>query len=163
MKRHAERHRGRHAPTRRELLAAAGIGAAGLASVASVRPARATPAEMDAAIREFVGEAQVRPGKVTLDIPGLVENGNAVPITVSVESPMTTEDHVKAIAVFNEKNPQPHVAVFHLGPRAGRAAVATRVRLANSQTITAIAQMSDGSFWSAKAEVVVTLAACIEE
>jgi len=100
---------------------------------------------------------------VTLDIPGLVENGNAVPMTVAVESRMTAEDHVKAIAVFNEKNPQPHVAVFHLGPRAGRAAVATRVRLANSQTITAIAQMSDGSFWSAKAEVVVTLAACIEE
>src|SRR3954447_9492895 len=163
MRRHPDRHTARNGPTRRELLAAAGLGAAGLASVARVRPARANPAEMDAAIREFVGEAQVRPGKVTLDIPGLVENGNAVPTTVAVESPMTAADHVKAIAIFNEKNPQPHVAVFHLGPRAGRAAVATRVRLANSQTITAIAQMSDGSFWSAKAEVVVTLAACIEE
>src|SRR4051794_29302495 len=151
MRRQADRHGRRHRPTRRELLAAAGLGAAGLVSVASVRPARATPAEMDEAIREFVGEAQVRPGKVTLDIPGLVENGNAVPMTVAVESAMTGEDHVKAIAVFNEKNPQPHVAVFHLGPRAGRAAVATRGRLANSHTITAVAAVSGGSFWAGQA------------
>src|SRR4051794_25270012 len=150
MRRQADRDAKRHGPTRRELLAAAGLGTA-VVPVAGLRPARATPAEMEAAIREFVGEAQVRPGKVTLDIPGLVENGNAVPMTVAVESPMTAEDHVKAIAVFNEKNPQPHVAVFHLGPRAGRAAVATRGRLANSHTITAVAAVSGGSFWAGQA------------
>jgi sulfur-oxidizing protein SoxY len=75
---------------------------------------------------------------------------------------MTAEDHVKTIAIFNQKNPQPNVATFHLGPRCGRASVSTRIRLADSQTVTAIAQMSDGSFWSDSADVVVTLAACVE-
>ena len=76
---------------------------------------------------------------------------------------MTAADHVRRIALFNDKNPQPDVAVFHLGPRAGRAQVATRIRLATSQTIAAVAELSDGSFWSAEADVIVTLAACIEE
>jgi sulfur-oxidizing protein SoxY len=99
---------------------------------------------------------------VTLDLPPLSENGNVVPMTVAVESPMTQGDHVKAIHVFNEKNPQPHVISVHLGPRAGRASVSTRIKLADSQRITAVAQMSDGSFWSASIDVVVTLAACVE-
>jgi sulfur-oxidizing protein SoxY len=118
---------------------------------------------MEQAIRDFVGEARVRPGRVSLDLPPLVENGNAVPLNVTVESPMTPADHVKAIAVFNEKNPQPHVAVFRLGPRAGRASVSTRIRLADSQKVTAVAQLSDGSFWSDSADVIVTLAACVEQ
>ena len=108
------------------------------------------------------GEATPRKGRVHLDIPPLVENGNAAPVTLTVESPMTAADHVKAIALFNEKNPQPNVAVFHLGPRAGRARIETRMRLATSQTVTAIAAMSDGSFWIDQAQVIVTLAACIE-
>ena len=131
--------------------------------VLAVRPARATPVAMEQAIRDFVGDAQVRPGRVALDLPPLVENGNAVPLTVNVESPMTPADHVEAIAVFNEKNPQPHVAVFRLGPRAGRASVSTRIRLADSQKVTAVAQFSDGSFWSDSADVIVTLAACVEQ
>ena len=94
----------------------------------------ATPEAMRQAIRDVLGEAEVRTGKVTLDIPPLVENGNAVPLTVSVESPMTEADHVKAIHVFNEKNPQPHVISHPLGPRAGKAEVATRIKLADSQT-----------------------------
>jgi len=84
-------------------------------------------------------------------------------MTVSVASPMTAEDHVKSIHVFNEKNPQPNIANFHLGPRAGRAQVSTRIRLADSQKIVAIAQISDGSFWSTSVDVIVTLAACTEE
>jgi sulfur-oxidizing protein SoxY len=96
-------------------------------------------------------------------VPPLVENGNVVPLTVMVDSPMSEADHVKTIAVFNEKNPQPNVAVFHLGPRCGRGNVATRLRLANSQKLTAIAEMSDGTFWSDSADVIVTLAACTEE
>ena len=83
-------------------------------------------------------------------------------MTVSVDSPMTEADHVKAIHVFNEKNPQPNVLSVRLGPRAGKAAISSRIRLANSQTVTAIAEMSDGSFWSDEADVVVTLAACVE-
>ena len=84
-------------------------------------------------------------------------------MTVSVESPMTAENHVKSIHVFNEKNPQPNIGNFHLGPHAGRAQVSTRIRLADSQKIVAIARMSDGTFWSASVDVVVTLAACTEE
>lgn len=144
--------------TRRRLL----LGGAGLLSVALVRPALATPQEMEKAIRAFAGDAKPRPGRIRLEIPPLVENGNAAPVTLTVDSPMTDADHVKAIALFNEKNPQPNVAVFHLGPRAGRARIETRMRLATSQSITAIAAMSDGTFWSDTAQVIVTLAACIE-
>jgi sulfur-oxidizing protein SoxY len=113
-------------------------------------------------MHKVLGEAPLHKGKVKLDLPPLIENGNAVPMTVSVESPMTQSDHVKAIHVFNEKNPQPNVVSIRLGPRAGKGAVSTRIRLADSQTVIAIAEMSDGSFWSDEADVVVTLAACVE-
>jgi sulfur-oxidizing protein SoxY len=122
----------------------------------------ADPKEAQEAIARLVGGAKVNKGKVTLDLPQLVENGNTVSMSVKVDSPMTENDYVKAIHVFTEKNPQPYVATFHLGPRSGRALVATRIRLADSQTVTAIAQMSDGSFWSQQVNVVVTLAACTE-
>ena len=155
--------RKRDQSTRRDVLGLAG-GAAVLGAVAvTLRPAEATPATMAAAIRNVVGEAVVRPGKVRLDVPPLVENGNTVPMTVSVASPMTSDDHVKSIHVFNEKNPQPNIGNFYLGPNCGRAQVSTRIRLADSQKIVAIARLSDGSFWSATADVVVTLAACTEE
>jgi sulfur-oxidizing protein SoxY len=110
-----------------------------------------------------VGEAEVRPGKVKLDVPPLVENGNTVPMTVSVSNPMTAADYVKSIHVFNEKNPQPNIGNFYIGPRAGRAQVSARIRLADSQKIVAIARLSDDTFWSATIDVVVTLAACTEE
>ena len=145
--------------TRRQLL----VAGAGLVSVLLLRPAGATPESIEKAVRAFVGEAQIRPGRVTLEAPPLVENGNSVPLMVSVESPMTASDYVKTIAIFNEKNPQPNVANFHLGPRAGQARVSTRVRLATSQQLLAVAAMSDGTFWSGSADVIVTLAACLEE
>jgi sulfur-oxidizing protein SoxY len=115
------------------------------------------------AIRKVLGNAQVREGKVKLDVPPLIDNGNAVPLAVEVESPMTATDHVKAIHVFTERNPQPYVVSAYLGPRAGRARLATRVRIADSGAVTAIAQMSDGSFWSGSVKVIVTLSACLEE
>jgi sulfur-oxidizing protein SoxY len=146
--------------SRREFLALAG-GAAMLA--VTLRPAEATPATMAAAIRAVVGGEPVKTGKVKLDIPPLVENGNTVPMTVSVASPMAPEDHVKSIHVFNEKNPQPNIGNFYLSPQAGRAQVSTRIRLADSQKVVAIAKLSDGTFWSASVDVVVTLAACTEE
>ncbi|PYN93550.1 MAG: SoxY-related AACIE arm protein [Candidatus Rokuibacteriota bacterium] len=149
--------------SRREFLLAAGAAAGlGLASVIAVEPARATPVAMEDAIRKVIGSARVTPGRVKLDVPPLVENGNTVPLAVSVESPMTEADHVRAIHVFTEKNPQPDVVSFRFGSRAGRAGAATRVRLADTQTVVAIAELSDGSFWSARADVVVTLAACLE-
>jgi sulfur-oxidizing protein SoxY len=128
-----------------------------------ITPAEATPAAMEESIRKVVGTAPVTPGRVKVELPPLSENGSTVPLTVSVESPMTAEDHVRAIHVFTELNPQPDVASFRLGPRAGRARVSTRIRLANTQNVTAIAELSDGSFWTDRAAVVVTLAACLEE
>jgi sulfur-oxidizing protein SoxY len=110
-----------------------------------------------------VGEAAVQKGKVTLDIPPLVENGNTVACSVAVDSPMTAQDYVKAIHIFTEKNPQPNVIGIHLGPRAGKASVAMRIRLADTQTVTAIAELSDGSFWSDSTNVVITLGACLED
>ena len=150
--------------TRRHFLGLAGGAAVlGAVPVVTLRPAEATPAMLAAVIRNVVGAAVVRTGKVELDVPPLVENGNTVPMTVSVSSPMTPEDYVESIHVFNEKNPQPNIGNFYLGPRAGRAQVSTRIRLADSQKITAIAHLADGSFWSVSVDVVVTLAACTEE
>ncbi len=128
-----------------------------------VGEANATPAAMQEAMRKVTGGAQVRRGRVKLELPPLVDNGNAVPLTVTVDSPMTAADHVKSIHVFTEKNPQPNVLSAYLGPRAGRARVTTRARIADTQTVTAIAHLSDGSFWSDSVAVVVTLSACLEE
>ena len=120
-------------------------------------------AAMEEAQRKVTGGARVQRGRVKLDLPPLIDNGNAVPLTVTVESPMTAQDHVKAIHVFTEKNPQPYVISANLGPRAGRARLATRARIADTGIVVAIAQMSDGSFWSDSVNVVVTLSACLED
>jgi sulfur-oxidizing protein SoxY len=120
-------------------------------------------AALEEAIRKVLGGAQARPGRVKLDLPPLIENGNSVPLTVTVQSPMTAADHVKAIHVFTEKNPQPNIISAWLSPRAGRASVTTRARIADTGTVTAIAQLSDGSFWSDSMQVVVTLSACLED
>jgi sulfur-oxidizing protein SoxY len=150
--------------TRRRFLGLAGSAAVvGTVPLVTLRPAEATPATMTSAIRAVVGEAVVRTGKVKLEVPPLVENGNTVPMTVSVSNPMTAADHVVSIHVFNEKNPQPNMGNFYLGPHAGRAQISTRIRLADSQKIVAVAKLSDGSFWSATTDVVVTLAACTDE
>jgi len=131
--------------------------------VLPLAPAAATPDAMAEAIRKVIGMATPIEGRVKLDVPPLVENGSTVPLTVSVESPMTADDHVKAIHVFNEKNPQPNVFSARLGPQNGRAVIGPRIKLGDSQRIIAIAETSDGKFWSAGADVIVTLAACLEE
>ena len=150
--------------TRRQFLGLAGSAAVlGAVPIVTLRPAEATPAMLASAIHTVTNGAAVKTGKIKLDVPPLVENGNTVPMTVSVASPMTADDYVKSIHVFNEKNPQPNIGNFYLGPQSGRAQVSTRIRLADSQKIVAIAQLSDGSFWSTTVDVVVTLAACTEE
>ena len=141
--------------TRREIVSSVLLACA-------IRPAFATPAMMEAAIADFTKGRAVTEGRVKLDLPPLVENGNAVPLTVSVESPMSEQDFIRRIALFNEKNPQPNIALFHLTPYAGRAQVSTRIRLGDSQFITAIAETNAGALFSAKAELVVTLPACAE-
>lgn len=127
-----------------------------------VRPAWATPEALKTAIDAFTGGAQVGEGRVRLDISPLVENGNAVPVTLAVDSAMNERDFVRRLALFTERNPQPDVAVFQLSALSGRAQVSTRMRLATSQTVVAMAELGDGSFWQRRVDVIVTLAACVE-
>jgi sulfur-oxidizing protein SoxY len=150
--------------TRRQFLVLA-CGAAAGAARAELPPS--IDARRKAALREalhkVMGDAPVQRGRVKLDVPALIDNGNSVALVVEVQSPMTGADHVKAIHVFTEKNPQPYIITAHLGPRAGRARITTRARIADSGTIVAIAQMSDGSFWSDSVNVAVTVSACGED
>ncbi|MDO9277066.1 MAG: SoxY-related AACIE arm protein [Polaromonas sp.] len=135
------------------------------AAVASGLPsfsAFATVADATQAIEKILRGKKASTGRVTLVIPPLVENGNLVTMKVSVVSPMTQADHVQAIHIVAEGNPLPNVVSFYLSPRAGRAAVTTRIRLGDSQRVRAIAQMSDGSVWQGEAATLVTLAACTE-
>jgi sulfur-oxidizing protein SoxY len=118
--------------------------------------------EADEAIKKITGGAAIREGKVTLVIPPLVENGNLVVLKVSVDSPMTANDYVKTIHVIAEGNPLPNIFTVYLSPRSGTANITTRVRLADSQKVWAIAQMNNGSFWQGSAETLVTLSACTE-
>jgi sulfur-oxidizing protein SoxY len=131
-----------------------------------LRSAQAAPAgyslALQTAMRDFTAGAQARVGRVLLDISPLVENGNAVPVSVAVDSAMTAADQVLRVALFTTHNPQPDVAIFELGRLSGRAFVATRLRLATSQTVLAVAQLGDGSFWQHGVDVIVTLAACVE-
>ncbi len=150
--------------TRRHVLRMVGGLAVGCAvPPVAIGPAAATPADMQAAMAKVMGSAPLNAGRVKLDIPPLVENGNTVPCTVSVDSPMTPTDYVKAIHVFAEKNPQPNVVSVVLGPRAGRASISTRMRLRDTQHVLAVVEMSDGSFWSDQVNVIITLGACLED
>ncbi len=154
--------------TRRQFLLATGgaglsIGTASIQAQLAPNQEVLRKAAYEEALRKVIGGAPVRLGKVKLDVPPLIDNGNSVPLSVAVESAMTRADHVKAIHVLAQRNPQPNVVSVFLGPRAGRASLSTRVRLADTQTVVAIAQLSDGSFWSDSAEVVVTLGACLED
>jgi len=126
------------------------------------RTARAAADPLAPLVEKLTGGAAVQEGRVTLELPRLADNGYSVPLRVSVESPMTAADHVLTITLLSDRNPRPVMATFHLGPKAGRADVLTRVRLNGSQRVRAIAQLSDGSFWSASAPVEVTESACLD-
>ena len=150
--------------TRRQFVLLA-LGALATGAEAQLTPnlAALRKAALDEAVRKATGGAALRAGRVRLNLPPLIENGNSVPLTVTVDSPMTPADHVRVIHVFTEKNPQPNVIAAWLGPRAGRAALTTRARIADTGTVIAIAQMSDGTYWSDSVQVVVTLSACLED
>ena len=147
-------------PARRHLLRAAALL---LAMPLLPRAARAQLAVLDPNVVAFARGAQVRRGRVRISMPPLADNGNSVSLRVTVESPMSAEDHVRTIALISSRNPEPNMARFHLGPRAGRADISTRVRLAGSQRVYAVAALSDGSFWLDSHEIVVTLSACLDE
>src|SRR6185503_285511 len=151
--------------TRRQFLALVpGVLVAGAAAAQldpNIQALRA--AALEAAVRKITGGKPVRAGKVKLQVPPLVDNGNTVPLSVSVDSPMTGAYHVTAIHALTEKNPQPYVVSAYLGPRAGRASITTRARIADTGKVIAIARLSDGSFWSDSVSVVVTLSACLED
>jgi sulfur-oxidizing protein SoxY len=143
------------APRRRALQALA----AG-ACLLVARPALATPEALQQALRETFGDQTVQRGRVTLELPRLAESGNVVPVTVTVDSPMSEADHVTAIHLFAERNNLPRILSVALGPWNGRAVVASRIRLATSQQVLAVARMNDGTLWSAATEIEVTVSSC---
>ncbi|MFN7087898.1 MAG: thiosulfate oxidation carrier protein SoxY [Burkholderiales bacterium] len=146
-------------PTRRRFLfglsALAGLSAASRAGLACAE-------EREVLVRSITGGAPLRMGRVRLDTPELADNGHAVPLRVIVDSPMTPDNHVRKVVLLAERNPRPIVATFTLGPRAGRAEIFTRIRLADSQEVLALAQFSDGSYWAGGAKVIVTELACLD-
>lgn len=145
-----------HDASRRRVLQSLAAGACFLIT----RPAFATPDELTAALRETFGDRKIRPGKVKLELPRLAENGNVVPTTVSVDSPMTEQDYVRAIHIFSEKNPLPRILEMRLSPHNGRAVVSARIRMATTQQVLAVAEMSDGTLWSAAVDIDVTVSSC---
>lgn len=140
------------------LLAALGIGPR-----LATRAAHAAENDLAPIIAGLTGGRPLQAGRVTVDTPLLADNGRSVPVRFIVDSPMTASDHVQSITVLSDRNPRPIVATYHIGPRAGRAQIATRVRLNGSQRLWAVARMSDGSFWSGHADVVVTESACLDD
>ncbi len=134
--------------------------AACLAGVLSPRLALATPEVVEAELKKLLGDRKPVDGKVKIDTPQIAENGLVVPITVDVESPMTDASHVKALHVFADGNPLPMVASFRFTPASGKAMASTRMRLAQTQNIICVAEMSDGAVHMAKVEVKVTIGGC---
>lgn len=150
---------------RQFLRAASGAAFASLvpeAVLAQAPPAFAQNADSEALVKSVTHGKPAKVGRVKLELPLLADNGNSVPMKVAVESPMTAEDYVKTIRLLSERNPEREMATFHLGPRSGRAEITSRVRLAGSQRVVALAEMSDGSYWMGTADVTVTLSACVD-
>lgn len=139
------------------------LGAAGLLLALRPAAARSTPEAVQDAIRQRIGAREPQPGGMTLTLPKIAETGNSVPLTVMVDSAMTPDDHVLRIHVFVPGNPDPVASTYHLGVRAGKAQISTRIRLARTQTVLALAEMRDGSVRSDAASIVVTLGACVDE
>ena len=143
--------------SRREVLA---LGAGALALAGAVAPAAATPPEAAAEIAKFTGGKPTTKGKITIDLPEIAENGNTVPLTITVDSPMTADDHISDILVVADGNPRPGLATFHLSPMSGRAEAATRIRLAATENIIVVAKTSKGQFLTEQKPVKVTIGGC---
>ena len=144
--------------TRRQILAVTAATASGLALWPSFASAKAE--EAMAVLDKFTGGKAAAEGKVTLKMPEIAENGNTVPLSISVDSPMTADDYVKRVVIVSEGNPRPEVATFHFSPKSGVAQASTRMRLAKTQNVVAVAEMSNGSFHMVKRQVKVTIGGC---
>ncbi|WP_372425908.1 thiosulfate oxidation carrier protein SoxY [Salinarimonas chemoclinalis] len=145
---------------RQALLAGVGAVAAASGMAGASAPALAAADDASAAILEFTGGAEPTMGRVMLDVPEIAENGNTVPMNVFVDSPMTDGDYVAEVLIVADGNPRPGVATFHFSPMSGRAQANTRIRLAGTQNVIAVAKMSDGSVFMDKKEVKVTIGGC---
>jgi sulfur-oxidizing protein SoxY len=130
------------------------------AALAGADRPRATPSEADEAIAKFTGGKQPEPGRIAIDLPEIAENGTAVPLTVTVESPMTTADRITDVLVVADGNPNPRIATFHFTPMSGRADIATRIRLNATENVIIVARTGDGRFLTARKEVKVTIGGC---
>jgi sulfur-oxidizing protein SoxY len=140
--------------------AALALGLGTAAALGGVDRARATPSEADEAIAKFTGGKQLGPGRISIDLPEIAENGTAVPLAVTVESPMTTADRITDVLVVADGNPNPRVAAFRFTPMSGRAEVATRIRLNATENVIVVARTGDGRFLTARKEVKVTIGGC---
>jgi len=145
--------------TRRQALVL-GSGAAVFMTVGDVSPLFATPAEADAEIAKFTGGKVAEKGKISIDLPEIAENGNTVPLQVTVESPMTDKDYISDILVVADGNPRPGIATFHLTPLSGKATAATRIRLQTTEYIIVVAKTNDGKFFTDRKQVKVTIGGC---
>jgi sulfur-oxidizing protein SoxY len=144
--------------TRRRVLALGAVG--GMAAALAPHWAQAKPEDVAAAIKKLYGDKKIDEGKIKLEMPQIAENGNVVPMTVTVDSPMTESDYVKALHVFAEGNPLPHIATVYFTPLSGKAIFSTRIRMATTQNIVAVAETSKGELYTAKTEVKVTIGGC---
>ncbi|MDJ0608675.1 MAG: thiosulfate oxidation carrier protein SoxY [Kiloniellales bacterium] len=147
--------------SRREVLIALGAGGVAVATLTMLpQGARADSHTLDEAIKSLVGDAALKEGRITLELPQIAENGNTVPLTVEIDSPMSDQDYCKAVHIFAEGNPLPNVATFRFTPACGQATASTRIRLAKTQNVVAVAEMSNGDVYMSKAEVKVTIGGC---
>jgi sulfur-oxidizing protein SoxY len=140
------------------MLAVGGVGV--LVATLAPRLVVAKPEDVAAAIKKLYGDKAIAAGKVKLEMPQIAENGNVVPLTLTVDSPMTDADYVKAVHVFAEGNPIPTVATFYFTPMSGKAVCSTRIRMATTQNIVAVAETSKGELFTGKTEVKVTIGGC---
>lgn len=145
--------------SRRETLAL-GAGSAAFAMIVELRPLAAAPKEAEAEIAKFTGGKAAEKGKITIELPEIAENGNTVPLSIAVDSPMTAESHVTDVLVVADGNPRPGLATFHFTPMSGRAEAATRIRLAATQNIIVVAKTSDGKVFTDQKQVKVTIGGC---
>jgi sulfur-oxidizing protein SoxY len=146
--------------SRREMLALGAGGAVLVVTLGDVAPALATPAEAAAAIAKFTGGKTAEQGRITIELPEIAENGNTIPLSVSVDHPMTADNYVSEILVVSDGNPRPGVALFHFTPMSGRALAATRIRLASTENVIVVAKTNDGKLFTVQKQVKVTIGGC---